>query len=61
MKIPYNIGVLCPNESSFQNQTFESLKSIKKAHKQNRSKPLLEILFMMFRSYARDKNKEKIK
>jgi len=59
-KLPYNIGVLCPDNSSFQLQTFEYLKSVKKAHKQNRSKPLLEILFMMFRSYARDKNKEEL-
>lgn len=53
-KIPYNIGVLCPNQSSFQ--TFEYLESVKKSHKQNRNKPLLEILLMMFRSYVRDIN-----
>ena len=45
--IPYNIGVYCPNS--------DESKSVKKARRKDREKPVSEMLLMMFRSAARER------
>lgn len=50
-KIPYKIGVYIFEES------LDKLTSIKKAHRMNRTRPVLEMLLMMFRSASRDLHK----
>ena len=55
-KIPYFVGVLVPTESSWRNN-WRELTAIKKAKRRDREKPLSEMLFMMFRSAARDRFK----
>lgn len=55
-KIPYFVGVIVPTESSWRNNGQE-LAAIKKAKRRDRDKPLSEMLFMMFRSVARDRYK----
>ena len=55
-KIPYFVGVLVPTESSWRNN-WRELTVIKKAKRKDREKPLSEMLFMMFRSAARDRFK----
>ena len=52
-KIPFRVGVLVPTD-----EPWRTLKSIKKAQRQDRMKPALEMLLMMFRSAARDKKYE---
>lgn len=47
MEIPYKVGVYCPNG--------RELRSVKKARRADREKPLTEMLLMMFRSAARDR------
>lgn len=49
-KIPYNVGVLVP-----ANTHFGSLESIKKAKRTDRTRPVNEMLLMMFRSANRDR------
>ena len=51
-EISYFVGVIVPTENNWRN-----LEVIKKAKRKNREKPLSEMLFMMFRSAARDKYK----
>ena len=46
-KIPANVGVYCPNGTE--------LRSVKRAMRNNRERPLTEMLLMMFRSAARDR------
>lgn len=55
-EIPYNIGVYVPGEIHYSGKFYE-LKSIKKAKRKDRERPVSEILLMMFRSMARDKRK----
>lgn len=51
-KIKYsNAGVYCPETNT--------LVSVKKARRQDRKRPVSEMLLMMFRSYARDVAKYK--
>lgn len=45
-KIPFAVGVLVPGES---------LRSVKKARRIDRKRPMFEMLFMMFRSANRDR------
>ena len=52
-RIPFDIGVYCPDES------WKTLFCAKKAMRRNRSRPVSEILLMMFRSAARDFRKER--
>ncbi len=52
-QIPYNVGVYCPD--LFSLIPYTELTSVKKAHRQDRQKPLAEMLLMMFRSAARDR------
>lgn len=46
-EIPYKVGVYCPNGSE--------LRSVKKAKRADRERPVSEMLLMMFRSAARDR------
>lgn len=50
-EIPYKVGVLVPIEHGY-------LKSVKKAQRKDRDKPLCEMLLMMYRSARRDIKKE---
>lgn len=45
-EIPYNVGVYCPNSGE--------LRSVKKAKRKDRGRPVSEMLLMMFRSAARE-------
>ena len=58
-EIPYCVGVLSPE---VYGGLFvpTKLKSVKRAHRSNRAKPLAECLLMMFRSCKRDVDKEKV-
>lgn len=47
-QIPYCVGVYCPDVDD------AALVSVKKAHRKDRTKPMTEMLLMMFRSAARD-------
>lgn len=49
-EIPYKVGVYCPNG--------RELRSVKKAQRADRERPLTEMLLMMFRSAARDRRQE---
>ena len=51
-EIPHYVGVIVPAERSW------NLKVVKNAKRRNREKSLAEMLFMMFRSVARDRKKE---
>lgn len=48
-EIPYRVGVYCPAGR------FGELMSVKKAKRQDRTRPVSEMLLMMFRSAARDR------
>ncbi|MGN0338634.1 MAG: hypothetical protein ACI4EE_14165 [Lachnospiraceae bacterium] len=50
-EIPHYVGVIVPAERSW------NLKVVKNAKRRNREKSLAEMLFMMFRSAARDRKK----
>lgn len=49
LEIPYAVGVYCPDGSE--------LRSVKKAKRKDRERPVSEILLMMFRSAARDRGR----
>ena len=49
-EIPYKVGVYCPNG--------RELRSVKKAQRADRERPLAEMLLMMLRSAARDRRQE---
>lgn len=51
MEIPYNVGVYSTTDR------FGRLRSVKKARRKNRERSLSEMLFMMFRSAARDRRR----
>lgn len=51
-EIPYYVGVFVPSDD-----TWKALKSVKKAKRKDRKKPLSEMLLMMFRSNARELRK----
>ena len=58
MEIPYGVGVLVPDAKNHFGDWY-NLRSVKKAKRKNRTKPVTEMLLMMFRSAARDsKGKE---
>lgn len=46
LEIPYAVGVYCPDGAE--------LRSVKKARRKDRQRPVSEMLLMMFRSAARD-------
>lgn len=54
-EIPYYVGVYVPDGMHYMGQWY-NLKSTKKARKRDRSRPMVEMLLMMFRSAARDRN-----
>lgn len=47
-EIPHFVGVLAPDDNGI-------LKPVKRAHRQDRDRPIAEMLLMMFRSAARDR------
>lgn len=49
LEIPYKVGVYCPDGSE--------LRSVKKAKRTDRERPVSEMLLMMFRSAARERRK----
>ena len=51
-EIPYRVGVYCPTGGDGE------LRAVKKAKRQDRTRPASEMLLMMFRSAARDWNRE---
>lgn len=53
-KIPHGVGVYIPDGKHYKGQWY-NLKSIKKTKKIDRSRPISEMLLMMFRSAARDR------
>lgn len=53
-EIPYNVGVLVPDWKSPSFEWYD-LKSVKKARRKDRTRPVSEMLLMMFRSAARDR------
>lgn len=56
-KIPYKVGVYVPDKINFRGSWYD-LKSVKKAVRSDRIKPVSEMLLMMFRSAAREKGKQ---
>lgn len=54
IEIPYYVGVLVPSVKNYFGDWYD-LKSVKKAKRKNRERPLSEMLLMMFRSCARDR------
>lgn len=55
-EIPYQVGVYVPDGMDYRGGWY-NLKAIKKAKRKDRSKPVAEMLLMMFRSAARDRKK----
>lgn len=53
LSIPYYVGVYVPDGMDCSGKWYD-LKCVKKARRKDRSKPICEMLLMMFRSCARD-------
>lgn len=53
-EIPYKVGVYVPERKHYKGDWY-ILKSVKKAVRKDRDKPVTEMLLMMFRSAARDR------
>jgi len=53
-KIPFNVGVMVPSEAEWK-----SLESVKKARRCDRTRPVSEMLLMMWRSTRREIAKNK--
>lgn len=53
-EIPYKIGVYVPEKKNYRGEWF-NLKSVKKAIRKDRTRPVSEMLLMMFRSAARER------
>lgn len=53
-EIPYRVGVYIPEKKNYRGEWYD-LKSIKKAVRQDRPRPVSEMLLMMFRSAARER------
>lgn len=54
-KIPYGVGVFVPDGKHYRGEWY-NLKSVKKAKRKDRDRPVSEVLLMMFRSCARDRS-----
>lgn len=52
-EIPYTVGVYVPEKMNYRGEWYD-LKSVKKARRQDRVRPVSEMLLMMFRSARRD-------
>lgn len=53
-EIPYGIGVFVPEKMNWRGAWYD-LKSVKKALRKDRARPVSEMLLMMFRSAARER------
>lgn len=53
-EIPYYVGVFVPDGKHYSGKWYE-LKSVKKAKRKDRKRPVSEMLLMMFRSFARER------
>lgn len=54
-EIPFRVGVYVPDGKNYRGDWYD-LKSVKKAGRKDRIRPIQEMLLMMFRSAARDRN-----
>lgn len=52
-EIPYHVGVFVPDSMHYQGEWY-NLKSVKKAKRKSRERPVSEMLLMMFRSTNRE-------
>ena len=59
-EIPYNVGVLVPENKNYFGEWYD-LKSVKNARRKDRTRPVSEMLLMMFRSAARERKTEQRK
>ncbi len=55
-EIPYYVGVFVPDKLNYRGEWYD-LKSVKKAKRKDRDRPVSEMLLMMFRSAAREGGK----
>ncbi len=55
-EIPYKVGVFVPEKQNYRGEWYD-LKSVKKAVRKDRDRPVSEMLLMMFRSAARERSK----
>lgn len=53
-QIPYYVGVFVPDGKNYRGEWYD-LKSVKKAKRKDRERPVAEMLLMMFRSAARER------
>lgn len=53
-EIPWNVGVFVPDGLHYRGEWY-NLKSVKKAKRKDRERPVSEMLLMMFRSCARER------
>ena len=53
-EIPYGVGVYVPDGKHYRGEWY-ILRSVKKAARKDRTRPVSEMLLMMFRSAARDR------
>lgn len=56
-EIPHGVGVFVPDTMDHKGGWYD-LRSVKKARRKDRARPVSEMLLMMFRSAARDRRKE---
>lgn len=54
IQIPYKVGVYVPDRKNYRGDWYD-LKSVKRAIRKDRDRPVSEMLLMMFRSAARDR------
>ena len=54
-EIPYKVGVLVPEKKNYRGEWYD-VKSVKKSARKDRERPVSEMLLMMFRSAARERN-----
>ena len=52
-EIPYYVGVFVPGNLNYRGEWYE-LRTVKKAKRKDRLRPVSEMLLMMFRSAARE-------
>lgn len=55
-EIPWAVGVYVPNGMHSKGE-WHNLKCVKKAKRKDRTRPVSEMLLLMFRSAARDRTK----
>ena len=53
-EIPYKVGVYVPEKMNYRGAWYD-LKSVKKAKRADRERPVSEMLLMLFRSAARER------